>query len=144
MNMKSDRILVERPALSVVLVALVSALAYVGIQVALDSSIELVETATFVAIFTVVYAGGTWVLREQMGSAGEEHLGDVNADAAETTGDTEAAETAATTAESAAVDAPDATHESEAADAPESAETADDAETAADASNAADESDDAA
>lgn len=65
MNMESAEIL-DRPVVSTAIVAVVAALVYVGIQLALDGAVAPVETATFVGIFTAIYVGGNWVLREQI------------------------------------------------------------------------------
>jgi hypothetical protein len=65
MNMESDDIVLERPVLATAAVALVAAVADVGMQLALDGEIVPVQTAIFVVVFTAVYIGGTYLLRRR-------------------------------------------------------------------------------
>jgi predicted membrane-bound dolichyl-phosphate-mannose-protein mannosyltransferase len=65
MNMEADDIAVDRPAVATAVVALVAAVAYVGIQLAVDGQVAPVETATFVVVFTLVYVGGNRYLRRR-------------------------------------------------------------------------------
>jgi len=71
MNMAADDIVVERPVVSTVLVAAVATLVYVVLQLLLDGFVDVVETAAFVGIFTVVYVGGNWLLRRRAAASSE-------------------------------------------------------------------------
>lgn len=79
MNVETGEIVVERPVVSAVIVALVAAVAYVGIQLVFDGAIAPLEAATFVAIFTVVYAGGNWMLRKRVLESQNERTADTAA-----------------------------------------------------------------
>ncbi|MFB6087203.1 MAG: hypothetical protein ABEJ85_01680 [Haloarculaceae archaeon] len=65
MNMEADDVLFERPVVATGLVALVAAIAYIGIQLVVDGAVAPVETATFVVVFTLVYVGGDRLLRRR-------------------------------------------------------------------------------
>ncbi|MFB6074089.1 MAG: hypothetical protein ABEJ89_03670 [Haloarculaceae archaeon] len=52
------------PVASVVIVAAVATVAYVLIQVILDGSVSVAETAAFVFVFTFVYAASRYYLGE--------------------------------------------------------------------------------
>lgn len=67
MNMEADDLVVERPVASTLLVAAVATVAYVALQLVLDGVVAPLETVVFVALFTVVYVGGNWVLRQRAG-----------------------------------------------------------------------------
>ena len=95
MNMDADDIVLERPVIATFIVALVAALTYVGIQLALDGSVAPAETASFVLIFTIIYVAGNRFLRERAedgtdnsggDAAGDENRGDTTVpDAADST-----------------------------------------------------------
>jgi len=63
MNMDADDVVLDRPVLATAVVAVVAAIAYVGIQVVLGEAIAPVETAVFVVVFTAVYVAGNRYLR---------------------------------------------------------------------------------
>jgi len=71
MHTAADDIVVERPVVSTVLVAAVATLVYVVLQLLLDGFVDVVETAAFVGIFTVVYVGGNWLLRRRAAASSE-------------------------------------------------------------------------
>jgi hypothetical protein len=77
MNMDADDIVVDQPVVATATVALVATVAYVGIQFVIDGVVAPVETAIFVAVFTVVYMSGNWYLRRR-----EREDGDGDADGA--------------------------------------------------------------
>ncbi|MFB6150721.1 MAG: hypothetical protein ABEJ40_02835 [Haloarculaceae archaeon] len=65
MNMQADDVAVEYPVVTTVAVAVVATVVYVGIQLVLEGSVAVAETATFVLVFSLVYVGGTYYLRQR-------------------------------------------------------------------------------
>jgi membrane protein implicated in regulation of membrane protease activity len=65
MNMEADDVLVEQPLLATTIVAAGAAVAYAGVQLALDGAVAPLETAVFVVVFTAVYVLGNRYLRRR-------------------------------------------------------------------------------
>ena len=63
--MEADDILVEQPVLATAIVAAGAAVAYVGVQLALDGGVAPLETSVFVVVFTAVYVLGNRYMRQR-------------------------------------------------------------------------------
>ncbi|WP_415379669.1 hypothetical protein [Halosimplex sp. TS25] len=64
MNVEADAVVEERPIVATALVAIVATAVYAGIQLVVDGSVAVAETASFVLIFTLVYVAGNRYLRD--------------------------------------------------------------------------------
>ncbi len=74
--MEADAVVEERPIVATALVAVVATAAYAGIQLVLDGSVAVAETASFVLIFTVVYVAGNRYLRGRQGDSRSDDTGE--------------------------------------------------------------------
>lgn len=54
----------ENPAVAVAISAVVATVVYLAIQLVMDGTVDLVETAAFVIVFTGVYAAFLYLRRE--------------------------------------------------------------------------------
>lgn len=62
-----DGLPAERPVVAVAVAAVVATVVYLAIQLVMDGSIELVETAAFAIVFTGVYVAFLYLRRQYAG-----------------------------------------------------------------------------